>query len=120
MSKFTNWFKSKKTIQQEQANAEALKKAEEIIKEKEVADALELEQKEIKEQAEKDAYIELKGIVEMPDGQIKIELDWGEGFITHLKQNGYTGVNDDAIIQKYILELSGMIAEDLGSDSDYE
>ena len=57
----------------------------------------------------------------MPDGQIKIELDWDDNFIKHLRSNGYTGPDDDAIIQKYIIELTKQIAGDMkGKSNDYE
>lgn len=65
-------------------------------------------------------YVELTGIVESPNGEIKIALDWNDSFIKHLKSNGFTGADDDVIIQKYLLELTSMISDDMKGDSDYE
>lgn len=64
--------------------------------------------------------VELKGIIAEPDGKIRVELDWDDEFIEHLRSNGYTGPDDNAIIQKYLLELTRTISDDLGGLNDYE
>jgi hypothetical protein len=36
---------------------------------------------------------------------IQIKLDWNPAMINYLKRNGYRGVDDDEIIQKYVADL---------------
>lgn len=66
-------------------------------------------------------YVKITGILQEADGRIRLELDWDDKFITHLKSNGYTGVDDTAIIQRYIAELTANITSEMkGDNSDYE
>ena len=39
------------------------------------------------------------------DGGVFFDLDWNEYWIEELKENGYTGENDDEIMQKYFSAL---------------
>ena len=36
---------------------------------------------------------------------LEVKLDWNEAMINYLKRNGYRGVDDDSIIQKYVSDL---------------
>lgn len=68
-------------------------------------------------------YVNIVAIYEDREGsdsRIRIELDWNSQFIKKLKENGYTGVDEQAIIQRYIAELTSDIAKDLSGTSDYE
>lgn len=87
-----------------------LAEAEKIIEDKRIAD----------EKLKEEPFLNLKGLVQQSDGKVKIELDWDDDFIQKLKQSGYTGADDNAIIQKYLLELTSLISEDMSGDSDYE
>lgn len=42
-------------------------------------------------------------IVEDPKKGIGIEIDWNDAFIDYLRANGYIGVDENQIIQKYII-----------------
>lgn len=44
---------------------------------------------------------------------MRIELDWNDEFVEHLKQNGFTGVNDEAIVQKWIGYLYAELLKDV-------
>lgn len=100
-------FKSKK---QKNTDAKLLTDAKKIVD----------DAKEKERLAKIEPSVILKGLIQQPDGTIKIELDWDDEFITHLKKNGYTGADDNAIIQKYILELTDLIANDLSDGTEYE
>lgn len=50
-------------------------------------------------------WVEVRAIVHDPKLGIKVDMDWNDAFIVYLKQNGFTGVDDDQIIQKYIAIL---------------
>lgn len=58
-------------------------------------------------------WVEVKGIVYDRKRGIKIELDWNDAFIKHLRDHGYKGADDDTIIQQYIAELAYSIAQDM-------
>lgn len=74
-----------------------------------------------KKKGKNEPYVKIVGILEERDGRIRLELDWDDGFIKHLKSNGYTGVDDNAIIQRYIAELTAMVTDEMqGDSSDYE
>jgi hypothetical protein len=95
---------------QEEERERILEEAKRIIDDK----------KEAEEKLKEEPFLNLKGLVQQEDGKIKIELDWDDDFILKLRQSGYTGVDDNAIIQKYLLELTASVATDLSSGSDYE
>lgn len=53
----------------------------------------------------------------------KIELDWNDAFIKHLRHNGITGADDDQVVQKWIILLMEdmtMKSEDKNEDGDFE
>lgn len=47
------------------------------------------------------------------NGQIIVETDWDDEFIEVLKQNGYTG-SDEQIIQKYMVYLNKQVLLEMG------
>lgn len=70
-------------------------------------------------------WVEVISMVEDPTQGAKIELDWNDAFIVYLKNNGFTGITDDQIIQKYIAVLlrnivleTEMMEEDESDESD--
>lgn len=36
---------------------------------------------------------------------LRIEMDWNDAFIKYLRQNGYTGANDDAVVSNWLAQL---------------
>lgn len=63
-------------------------------------------------------WIRIEG-VPIENGQIRIEADWTEGLITHLrKKHGYVGADDDAIAHKFIAEMHAQLMNDM--DGNYE
>lgn len=57
--------------------------------------------------------VELKGICQDPTKGIKIDLDWNDQFIAYLKANGFSGNNDEHVIQKWLSHLALEVADDL-------
>ena len=48
-----------------------------------------------------------------PEKGIKIELDWNDAFIKHLRENNITGTSDEQVIQKYLaLLLKSVVARE--------
>ena len=61
--------------------------------------------------------VEIVGEVSDPHKGIGIELDWNDAFVRHLRDNGYTGASDEAIVQYYLTHLIQSITEDIDDDT---
>lgn len=103
-------LKDKLKAAEKKQNEKILAKAQKIIDDKEKKDKVDAEE----------PFLNLKGLIQQADGKIKIELDWDDNFVKKLKEVGYTGPDENSIIQKYLLELTSGIADDMGGESDYE
>lgn len=57
--------------------------------------------------------VEIVGEVLDPHKGVGIELDWNDAFVRFLRDNGYTGASDDAVVQYYITHLAQNIAEQM-------
>jgi len=62
-------------------------------------------------------WVEMKNVVDSENGGIKMEMDWNDAFIKHLRSNGFAGENDDILIQQYISVMSQQIAVDMSDDN---
>jgi len=51
-----------------------------------------------------DPWVEIQGWVETKEG-VRVELEWNDAFVEHLKENGITGTDEDAAVQKWIAIL---------------
>lgn len=105
---------------------------EQVLKELEDRDAVKREKQALKRTSEKDArekyleemrtssnpWVEIIGINVDKDNQIKIELDWNVPFVEYLKKSGYTGPDEDTIVQRYVAVLSKQIADDMEIDDE--
>lgn len=69
-----------------------------------------------KMKASEEPWVEIKGIVEDPEKGIKIELDWNDAFVKHLRASGYKGADDDSVIQRYVAVLSKQVAGDMADN----
>ena len=53
----------------------------------------------------------------------KIELDWNDAFIKHLRDNGITGTDDDQVVQKWLIllmeDMTGKMADET-EEGDFE
>lgn len=50
------------------------------------------------------------------DGFVKVELDWNNAFINHLRNNGFSGNSEEDLIQSYLERVSMNSAEKLLED----
>ena len=55
--------------------------------------------------------VEIIGEVTDPHKGVGIELDWNDAFVKYLRDNGYTGASDEAVVQYYITHLMQNISE---------
>lgn len=112
-------FKSKETLKKEireELAAEAEEKArEEARRVAEAEEKARLEEEQRMKNSD-EPWVEIRGIVEDKEKGIKIELDWNDAFVKYLRKNGYTGVDDDAVIQRYIAVLSKQVADDMADE----
>lgn len=122
-------FKSKEQLKkellaeiraEEETRREEIRLAEEKAREEERV-RLEAEEKAREEEiakmkASEEPWVDIKGIVEDPERGIKIELDWNDAFVKFLRKNGYTGADDEAVIQRYIAVLAKQVAGDMADD----
>jgi hypothetical protein len=58
-------------------------------------------------------WVQIIGDSVDPDRGIKIELDWNPAFVTYLKNSGYSGTSDEAIVQKWLAHLYKHVIEKL-------
>ncbi len=52
-----------------------------------------------------DPWVDITGWHEEPNGGARIELEWNSAFIKMLRENGYTGINDEELVQKWIINV---------------
>ena len=105
-----DWFKAKDEIKAD-LRRELL---EELRSEKK---AEEEKQRKVEEkQAKEEPWVEIKGMIHDPKKGIRIELDWNPAFVKHLRDNGFTGPDDDGVVQKYVAILAKQVADDMFSD----
>jgi len=62
----------------------------------------------------KEPWVEIKGIVHDPSKGLKIELDWNPAFVEKLRSEGYTGTNDEAVIQRWLAILYKDLVDKMG------
>lgn len=102
------------------------REAQRVLEAKEAAAEMLKAEQSAREEAEKafresdEPWVDIKAIVHDPEKGVKIELDWNDAFVIYLKQNGYTGVNDESIIQKYIITLTRDIVESMDGEKESE
>lgn len=52
-----------------------------------------------------------------PTVGFKITLDWNAAFVERLKENGYTGVDDNQMVQKWLAQTAFNVAKDMDEHS---
>lgn len=54
-------------------------------------------------------------------GQIKVNMDWDDAFVSYLKRNGFTGATEDSIVHKYVATMyQNMVARQQQEGKEYE
>jgi len=51
-----------------------------------------------------DPWVDIQGWVQTDQG-IRVELDWNDAFVDHLKTEGVTGADDDQVVQRWVTLL---------------
>lgn len=59
-------------------------------------------------------WVEVKGIIHDPHKGIRIDLDWNDGFVRHLRASGYKGSSDEAVVQLWLTHLYKDLIDQLG------
>ena len=75
-----------------------------------------------KKPIEEEPRIEIIGSEYDAEHGIKIKMDWNDAFIKQLKQSGFTGTSDEAVVQRWLQQVSQQVADrmNLGATGDYE
>lgn len=55
-----------------------------------------------------------------PQLGICMKLDWNDAFIVHLRQNGFTGTDDEAIVQHWLASVAQQQAERMKEENAYK
>jgi len=61
-------------------------------------------------------WVEIVSWVDTEQG-VKVELEWNDAFIDHLKVEGVTGTDEDQIVQKWVAVLLHNVADDMGGSA---
>ena len=96
--------------------AKAEQKAREDVQAKIKAEEAARAEEAEKMKSSAEPWVVIKAMVQDPEKGIRIELDWNDAFVKHLRANGYTGTDDTTIIQRYIAVLSKQVADDMAED----
>lgn len=59
-----------------------------------------------------DPWVDILGIVHTEQG-VRIELEWNDAFVQYLRSNGLTGVEEEAVVQKWVTLLLRDMADDM-------
>ncbi len=72
----------------------------------------------------KDPWVEVIGIEEDAEHGLKLQLEWNDAFIAHLRDNGITGLDEDQMVQHWVALMSSSVAEQMSDstpqESDFE
>ena len=63
-------------------------------------------------------WVEIRGSTVDPVKGIQIELDWNDAFIQYLKDNNFTGRDDETIVQKWLAALNERVGAALGKQAE--
>lgn len=62
-------------------------------------------------------WVELKSIGYDPNKGIELALDWNEAFVQHLKTNGFTGVDDETVVQRWVAIMTKELSDRMETQS---
>jgi len=69
-----------------------------------------------------DPWVDIQGWVTTEQG-IRVELDWNDAFVAHLKSEGIKGADDDQVVQHWVTlllrDMSDKLAEENPEQSEY-
>lgn len=70
-----------------------------------------------------DPWVDIQGWVTTDQG-IRVELDWNDAFVAHLKSEGVTGADDDQVVQHWVTlllrDMTTKLEEEAPEQSEFE
>lgn len=69
--------------------------------------------------ASTEPWVEVQSWTDTSQG-VKVELDWNDAFVAYLRANGYAGVDEDQIVQKYIAILTQHVTDGMQGKQESE
>ena len=67
-----------------------------------------------------DPWVDVRQIVDMKTGQIKIEMDWNDAFIKECRAQGLSGTTEEDVIRKYLAILTHNLDQQIMDESNTE
>lgn len=67
-----------------------------------------------------DPWVDVRQIVDMKTGQIKIEMDWNDAFIKECRAQGLSGTTEEDVIRKYLAILTHNLDQQIVDESNTE
>ncbi len=92
----------RKQVMEELKSDEERARQDKIIAREEAKKALDEYVTKMKESS--DPWVDIQGWVQTDQG-IRVELDWNDAFVDHLKTEGVTGADDDQVVQRWVTLL---------------
>ena len=113
-------FLKKEIMQEMKSEKEILR--QQIIEDREEAKKLQdIYVEKMKESSE--PWVDIQGWVQTEQG-VRIELDWNNAFVAHLKQEGIKGADDDQVVQHWVTlllrDMDAQLSEGMPEQSEYE
>lgn len=72
--------------------------------------------------ASSDPWVDIQGWVETSEG-VRVELDWNDAFVEHLKGEGITGADEDQVVQRWVTlllrDMTHQLEEEAPEQSEY-
>ena len=62
-------------------------------------------------------WVKLVGILEDAERGIEVKLDWNDAFVNELKEKGYVGIDDNQMVQKWLVMLTMNVAQDMNDEA---
>jgi len=62
-----------------------------------------------------DPWVDIVGWIRTDEG-VKVELDWNNALVDHLRANNITGADDDEVVQKWVTLLMRDMADQIDGD----
>jgi|SRR5271157_3399461 len=67
--------------------------------------------------ASSEPWVEVQSWADTPQG-VKVELEWNDAFVNHLKANGVQGTDEDQIVQKWVSQLLMHVVDSMENPED--
>lgn len=109
------WNKDKLNAKRLEAELKALKQAEAVR-------LVQEEEERLREEYENDPHnsaepwVEIVGDTIDPVKGISIQMDWNEAFIEYLQDQGFHGIDEDEIVQKWLAMLHADLSNKLNNN----